>query len=317
MQSLGERLRKERDSRTLTLEEAAGELRIRVRYLRALEEDDFDAFPTSIQARGFLRNYAQFLGMDAEEVLAQYGDLVGEPSIPKTMGTVLRPPLPAAQANASSQTAQRQAPTGQTKTQEAPLPELEQPSSPAAKVLRSSWFTALVLGGGLIAIAVWVTMRLSRVTFDDVVEESSSTFLEELASVEAVTPSPTFQPTSMPAPQAGPEFFNQVVLTIRVEQRAWARIVVDDLVAFEGQAEPNTVLQYEGAQSVSVLVGNGAGLNVTYNGREIGLLGERGEVVERLFTVEGEMTPTPTLMPTTTSTGVPTVTPTQTPTPRP
>jgi hypothetical protein len=199
--------------------------------------------------------------------------------------------------------------------QEPPLPELEQPPSPAARVFRSTWFTAVVLGVGVIIVAVWITLRLSNVAFDNEAGGYSSAFLEELASLETVTPSPTFQPTSTPAPQMGPEFFDRVALTIRVEQRSWVRILVDGVVAFEGQAEPETVLQYEGAQSVSILAGNGGGLDVTYNGRDIGPLGERGEVVEWAFTVEGEMTPTPTLIPTTTSTSVPTATPTRTPSP--
>ncbi len=329
MQPLGETLRQAREARALTLEEVAHETRIRVRYLRALEEDDFSIFPSSIHAKGFLRNYAQYLGMDAEALVVQYGDLIGAPASPTTVGTAYqpappRPPAavqpprsPAGRATADQPT-QRPIPavsTGATEAQQPTLPELERPASPAGRVFRSNWFTAAVLGVGVIAVAVWITVRLSGVSFDDMASEPASVFLEELASLETVTPSPTFQPTSTPAPQMGPDFFDRVVLTIRVEQRSWARIMVDGAVAFEGQASPDTILQYEGAQSIGILAGNGAGLDVTYNGQEIGPLGERGEIVEWLFTVEGEMTPTPTLTTTTTSTSVPTATPTRTPRP--
>jgi cytoskeleton protein RodZ len=324
MQPLGETLREAREARALTLEEVAHETRIRVRYLRALEEDDFSLFPSSIHAKGFLRNYAQFLGMDAESLVAQYGEIVGELAPSMTVGTAFQAPppgpAPAIQAPraAIKQPTQRPGsatPAGPAIPPESPLPELEQPASPAGQIFRSNWFTAAVLGAGLIVVVVWVIVRLSSVSFANSADESASVFLEELSALETVTPSPTFQPTSTSGPQAGPDFFDRVVLTIRVEQRSWTRVVVDGAVAFEGQASPDTVLQYEGSQSIGIVAGNGAGLDVTYNGQEIGPLGGRGEVVEWLFTVEGEMTPTPTPTVTTTSTSVPTATPTRTPRP--
>ncbi len=45
------------------------ELHIRERYLEALEHDDFDQFPGNVYARGFLRSYARYLGLDAEALL--------------------------------------------------------------------------------------------------------------------------------------------------------------------------------------------------------------------------------------------------------
>lgn len=47
--------------------------RIRVDHLRALESDDYDAFPAPVYARGYLRTYATFLGLDADALLAQVG----------------------------------------------------------------------------------------------------------------------------------------------------------------------------------------------------------------------------------------------------
>jgi len=329
MQSLGETLRSAREARGLTLEEVERATRIRVRYLLALEENDTAAFPSPVHAKGFLRNYAQFLGMDADALTTQYGDLIGAPTAPVTVGTAFHapPPRPDAIVTQPPRTggapgvplhlARRSPPTGAMTIQEPPFPEAAPPASPVARTLRSGWFTIAVLGAGLIMIAIWITLRLSQVTFDSSAGESNSAFLGTIIAHETVTASPTFQPTSTPVVRVGPDFFNRVALTIRVEQRSWTRIMADGAVVFEGQAEPNTVLQYEAAQSITILAGNGAGLNVSYNGQDIGLLGARGEVVEWLFTLEGDMTPTPTLTITPTGTSVPTPTPTRTPTPRP
>jgi hypothetical protein len=160
--------------------------------------------------------------------------------------------------------------------------------------------------------------QLRQVSVEDVLPTNAlSELAEALAATGAArTPTPTFRPTSTPEPLTGPQFLDRVILTINVQQRAWTRIVIDGVVEYEGQSDPNTVLQYEAAQVIEILTGNGAGLRVTFNGQDIGALGERGEVVRRFFTTAGMQTPTPTPSPTPTNTLVPSPTPSMTPTSR-
>ncbi|MCS7172673.1 MAG: DUF4115 domain-containing protein [Armatimonadetes bacterium] len=66
---IGELLRRRREALGLSLDQVHAELRIPVRYLLALEEDRFDLFPAPHYARGFLRSYATFLGLDPEPLL--------------------------------------------------------------------------------------------------------------------------------------------------------------------------------------------------------------------------------------------------------
>jgi cytoskeletal protein RodZ len=66
---IGELLSRRRESLGLTREQVYAELRIPVRYLEALEEERFDLFPAPHYARGFLRSYATFLGLDPEPIL--------------------------------------------------------------------------------------------------------------------------------------------------------------------------------------------------------------------------------------------------------
>lgn len=70
-ETVGQRLRQERLARRLTLEQAADATRIRLVYLQALEDDDFSAMPSPVQGRGFLRLYAQYLGLDIQTLLDQ------------------------------------------------------------------------------------------------------------------------------------------------------------------------------------------------------------------------------------------------------
>jgi cytoskeleton protein RodZ len=70
-ETIGQRLKKTREYRHLTLEKAAEATRIRMQYLRALESDDFSAMPSPVQARGFLRNYAQYLDLDLDQMVEE------------------------------------------------------------------------------------------------------------------------------------------------------------------------------------------------------------------------------------------------------
>lgn len=76
MSSLGEQLRLTRESKGISLEYAADTLKISKRYLEALEEDSFNVLPAQIYVRGFLNNYAKFLGLDPVAILDQYNRLM-------------------------------------------------------------------------------------------------------------------------------------------------------------------------------------------------------------------------------------------------
>jgi cytoskeletal protein RodZ len=69
-ETIGQRLQQARLARRLTLEQVAEDTRIRLPYLQALEADDYAALPSAVHGRGFLRNYAAYLGLDVADLLA-------------------------------------------------------------------------------------------------------------------------------------------------------------------------------------------------------------------------------------------------------
>ena len=69
---LGVELREARRARALSLDEVQRATRIAHRYLEALEQEDFAALPAPVFARGFLRSYAQYLGLDPAPLVARY-----------------------------------------------------------------------------------------------------------------------------------------------------------------------------------------------------------------------------------------------------
>jgi len=69
MQTIGQKLKAARDEKNLTLNKVFEATRIRVAYLRALELDDLSSMPSPVQARGYLRNYAEYLGLNIDQLL--------------------------------------------------------------------------------------------------------------------------------------------------------------------------------------------------------------------------------------------------------
>lgn len=76
---LGERLRAAREEKEMSLDEVAAATRIPLNYLEALENESFDSFTSDLHARGFLRNYASYLGLDPDETADLYGRIPRDP----------------------------------------------------------------------------------------------------------------------------------------------------------------------------------------------------------------------------------------------
>lgn len=72
MSGAGDMLRLARESRGVPLDEAATDTRIRIEYLTALEAGNFAELPGDVYTRGFLRNYAVYLGIEPAAVIAAY-----------------------------------------------------------------------------------------------------------------------------------------------------------------------------------------------------------------------------------------------------
>ncbi len=69
-ETIGERLKRAREEKRLTIAQVVEQTRIRSHYLEALERDDLSASPSTAQARGFLRIYSDFLGLKSDAMPA-------------------------------------------------------------------------------------------------------------------------------------------------------------------------------------------------------------------------------------------------------
>lgn len=78
MLTSGALLKSERKKKKLTLEEVSAATKINQTYLEAIEQDDYDKFPSTVYAKGFLQSYAKYLDLNVDRVIALYRRSIGE-----------------------------------------------------------------------------------------------------------------------------------------------------------------------------------------------------------------------------------------------
>ena len=86
--NFGERLKREREMREVSLEELTKATRISTRFLLALENEDWEKLPGGVFGHGFVRTIARYLGLDEESLLGEYdmargGQALAEPAKPE------------------------------------------------------------------------------------------------------------------------------------------------------------------------------------------------------------------------------------------
>jgi cytoskeletal protein RodZ len=274
MAQLGQLLREAREAKGITLADAEHVTRIRLAYLEALEAEQFDCLPGDVYARGFLRSYAQFLGLKPEPLMAQYAELTGA--------------APAALAAGSR------------------LQLDDKIAVPLAKAAGRSiigWLVVLILAVGL-GLAFWYVFTTRQSTGQwpllHLIVSPTPTAPATLAPDQpaptptftitpTATPGPTQTPTDTPAPTATPtqtptptpKVYRGVELSVEIKARTWAQVLVDGDKQYEGTLEVGDRRTWEGKERVLLRVGNAGGVIITLNGELLGPLGKEGEVTDK------------------------------------
>ena len=186
--------------------------------------------------------------------------------------------------------------------------------------LRSFIASDLFFGGGmaimLLLFAIWGIGRVMTVRSTLSPQATSPSISDVLAGTALATIPPqdvTLIPAQDTSQASTPEATQTFVLEtlgpdVNVEvnitsiEQTFMRVIVDGKEQFDGRTDPGTDYPYQAKNQVEILVGNAAGLKVIYNGRDLGLMGNFGEVIDRVYTSKGVVTPTSTQPPTSTAT---------------
>jgi cytoskeletal protein RodZ len=305
METLGVWLRQTREARDETLREAEAATRIRFRFLKMLEDGEFDALPGGeVQVRGFLRIYARHLDLSPEEVVARYDrevrrvepatvvTPVAAPSVPSPAPPprpVAKPtPPPAPPPRPIAKPTPPPAPPPRPVTRPAP-PKPGKPSTPSATPQWLRLETLIIACIVLIILLVIVIVAMYVVSRGRGSEEIGPAVAPATASGGVITLS-TQTPTPLavtPTFPVDPEGY--VMLTLQATEHVWVRVTVDGLTAFEGTLGPERSETWSGKEEVTVATGNGAGLQVTVNGQLQGTMCGRAEACMRSWGPTGEV----------------------------
>ena len=99
MESIGQTLKAARERKRYTLSYAAAQTRVKLQFLELMERDDFSRMPAPAYAKGFLRMYAEFLGLDPQPLVQQYVEVhVGQrpPRLQSASNAPVQPVAPPA-----------------------------------------------------------------------------------------------------------------------------------------------------------------------------------------------------------------------------
>jgi len=299
---IGQQLRQRREMLNLTFVEIEQHIHIRPQYLQGLEAGDITQLPSPVQVRRILNNYAVFLGLEVDDLLLHFADGLQIQRLERY------PPKPG-------------------KTSDL-LPKSSRRTS-----LRSFMAPDLIFGIGvfvlLLTVTIWggsrIVAKLSESTPESTARSISDVLIFSPIPTVEMAESPQVVIGATPLPIEGTqtpigstqEGAARIQVNIVAVQRSWVRVIVDGKIKFEGRVLIGNAYPFDGDKQIEVLTGNAAALRITYNMQELGLMGSFGEVVDRIYTLDGIITPTATSTSTGTSTPRASPTPIGTPTPYP
>lgn len=232
MKSIGETLRENREKSGIDIEEASRALKIRCEYLKALEKDSFDGMRADVYTRGYIREYAKFLGINPEPLISEYTE--------KMNAGKQQPDLPGLNKEAL-------------------------PASPPAKKSFNYLPVLLIVSVIFFFIAsVYVYYRRSLVL------KGEGEYIRAPSSMPDGGNNPSL-------PAASDKGYT---LELTARERTWLRIEPGDGEPEEVMMEPGESMEWEARGGFEIKVGNAGGVSAVLNGKDIGLLGKRGQVIK-------------------------------------
>jgi len=217
-----------------------------------LEQENFDVIPGKVYVRGFLRNYARFLGLDGEELVNQYNSFAL--SIDESENTDRRN----LQESAVKKTVQR----------------------------RYTLAAAL----GLLLVAGIVALFTGIVGGSNAPEDKLARKTENHEEYFSPSKGPVeHENVASMLPDSGNKNSVRsegITVVLSFSGRCWMLVKVDKNKVFEGFAYAGEKKEFSGQESVTVRLGNAGVAKVKVNGVEKGYLGEKGDVEEKTFWAE-------------------------------
>lgn len=273
MQGIGKILKKTREEREITLEEVAEATKIRSKYLRALEEEQFDMLPGDVYARGFATAYLKYLGIRENPDVVE----IMQPKQKELEETVEK-------TEEESKPTQKAIPNKHVRRKKRETAFEEVPLTKNAKLILLLSAVAILM---LFAIQ-WIytsQMAAENPPEDPVQQKETQQEKEPEVSQEPAIPSKPVEPT-----------YNGLEMRLEIldtnpdkTDQCWMEITVDgkktQLTLSEGQIQ-----EIQANETIQLNLGNAGVVKVTLNGQDFGVMGNQGQVVKKEFQLEDFVT---------------------------
>lgn len=256
---IGDLLRRERERQNLSIKDIEKATSIRALYIDAIEKGEYKTLPGEVYAKGFVRNYANYLKLNANEIVNAFNEEMH--------------PQEELQESAGSSSAEeaRQEQSSEKNREEYRGPKITSLESYPMEKKSHGVRNAL-----MVAAAVFVVAFAALIAFGGDEEPSAPA-----PRAKTQTQQGQKQTEAAPKPAA-----DGVEMKLSFTDRCWTEVVVDGKTEFEGTAEKGKVLTLKGKDKVRITAGNAGALHYSLNGKDMGAIGQKGEVVEKTFTKE-------------------------------
>lgn len=273
MGSFGENLRREREMRGITLAELSQTTRISVRQLEAIETGRYERLPGGVFNRSFVRQYARYLGLDEDRVVAEFEASAGgpEPVDPRKFA--------AAAASASLRDSIGPPPGTHRYTRLVVVALLT-----AAVLSVAAWRIAVKFWPAQEAPAIRMAPPVTASPVATPPIQASPSTAPAQAPAESPAPPAAAPETAAPAASEPPD--KTLHLKLEALDRCWVAVYSDGRKQWEGVLQAGETRTTVSARSVQVRVGDAKALMLTLNGETLPPLGAKGEVKTFTYTVE-------------------------------
>ena len=261
---VGYTLRQERERQNLSISDIEQGTSIRAAYIEAIEDGEYDKLPGKVYTKGFIKNYAKFLGLDADAVGKEFA---------ADMNELESTPEPAPAAEESAQAPAKPAEVKPVKKERKPLGHSVQQGT------RRSPNRLIVAAVVLIAALAGSAWAFLSDPDDNVAKVTPPAQQQTVAPEPAPVENPTPVANANPAPKS-----DGVAIQARFNDRCWALVTVDGAVVQEGVIEGGQTVSWEGKENITFRLGNAGAVEFFQDGKSLGILGGVGDVVDKTFT---------------------------------
>jgi cytoskeleton protein RodZ len=256
MTNFGASFKKARESRGISLDRIAQDTRISTRFLSAIENEEFHLLPGGIFNRGFVRAFAESVGLDPDQTVAEYDRLVSVREPSEVITSAAAPPAP-------------------TRAERHLYPII---AGILAIAIAIFYIVTRDTGGGPREIQSPPAAPAPAPTVPQAAPTTPPQTTAQSSQPAAATPAPTPAP---PEPTPAPVPPNNPGLTLNVEVHAetWIKVKSDGTTVLPGEVlEPGMTRKFTAENSIQIDVGNAAGLSLKINDRPLKPLGKSGQV---------------------------------------